>query len=120
MEWAAQREDSARGQAVRFTYTSRDGEEGFPGTVHVTVTYSLTEENELITEMSATTGGHMLARQPWLPAGAGWPEDLEHLPPGRPVSAPVRPRQTSPFSVSLPPSLHPSLPSSPYTFVVMY
>ncbi|KAL4447516.1 hypothetical protein ABPG75_004735 [Micractinium tetrahymenae] len=55
VEWAAQRQDSDRGQAVRFTYTSQDGEEGFPGTLHVAVTYTLTEENELVAEMSATT-----------------------------------------------------------------
>jgi len=33
--------------AVRFTYLSRDGEEGYPGNLSVTVTYALTEENEL-------------------------------------------------------------------------
>lgn len=55
VEWQAQREDGIRGQAVRLTYTSADGEEGFPGTVHVSVTYTLTEASELITEMHATT-----------------------------------------------------------------
>jgi hypothetical protein len=127
VEWTAERQDSERGQAVRLTYTSPDGEEashaarppashhshpaasrllclcalvpqllvavfpphgqldkqgtvcianscilglqctgllrtcvcwlqGFPGTVQVAVTYTLTDGNELITEMHAVTG----------------------------------------------------------------
>jgi aldose 1-epimerase len=41
--------------AVEFRYTSPDGEEGYPGTLHVTVTYTLTDANELRLEYSATT-----------------------------------------------------------------
>ena len=37
------------------TYTSADGEEGYPGEVKVTVTFSLTERNELIIDYRATT-----------------------------------------------------------------
>jgi aldose 1-epimerase len=40
---------------VVFTYTSKDGEEGFPGTVKATVTYTLTPLNQLLVDMSATT-----------------------------------------------------------------
>jgi len=40
---------------VVFTYTSEDGEEGFPGTVKATVTYTLTPLNQLLVDMSATT-----------------------------------------------------------------
>jgi aldose 1-epimerase len=36
-------------------YTSRDGEEGYPGTLHATVTYTLTSRNELIFDYLAAT-----------------------------------------------------------------
>jgi aldose 1-epimerase len=37
------------------SYTSPDGEEGFPGTVDTTVTYTLTNENEIVMQYVATT-----------------------------------------------------------------
>jgi aldose 1-epimerase len=40
---------------VTFSYTSRDGEEGFPGTVVASVVYTLTRHRELRIEMSATS-----------------------------------------------------------------
>jgi aldose 1-epimerase len=41
--------------AVAFTYTSADGEEGFPGTMEVTLTYTLTDANELRLSYRATS-----------------------------------------------------------------
>ena len=38
-----------------FSYVSADGEEGFPGELKVTATYSLNEQNELKLEYRATT-----------------------------------------------------------------
>lgn len=42
-------------QSVEFSYTSPDGEEGYPGTLQVKVVYSLNEDNELKWEATATT-----------------------------------------------------------------
>jgi len=38
-----------------FTYTSKDGEEGFPGNLKCSITFSLTNNNELVIDYSATT-----------------------------------------------------------------
>ncbi len=45
--------DSASGVTLR--YTSADGEEGFPGTVAASVTYTLTDGNELVVAYDAAT-----------------------------------------------------------------
>jgi aldose 1-epimerase len=43
------------GAAVKFSYTSPDGEEGYPGTLTAAVTMTLTDDNELRLDYSATT-----------------------------------------------------------------
>jgi aldose 1-epimerase len=42
-------------QGVKFSYTSPDGEESYPGALAMTVTYTLTDKNEIRIEYSATT-----------------------------------------------------------------
>lgn len=41
--------------SIELSYTSLDGEEGFPGNVRTKVTYTLTPENEFVIKYSATT-----------------------------------------------------------------
>jgi aldose 1-epimerase len=47
--------------SVTLTYTSPDGEEGYPGTLSVSATYRLTESNELSVEYKATTDAPTIA-----------------------------------------------------------
>jgi aldose 1-epimerase len=47
--------DTPEGPAIRFSYLSKDGEEGYPGNVTATVTYTLTNDNAFKIEMEATT-----------------------------------------------------------------
>ncbi|MGI4737990.1 MAG: aldose epimerase family protein [Janthinobacterium lividum] len=53
--WTAKPGTSADGQTLTLTYLSKDGEEGYPGNLNVTVTYTLTEANALKIDYSATT-----------------------------------------------------------------
>ncbi len=43
------------GVGVKLSYLSKDGEEGYPGNLHATVTYILTNDDELRIEYEATT-----------------------------------------------------------------
>jgi aldose 1-epimerase len=53
--WQAESFQSKDGVGVVFTYTSPDGEEGYPGNLKAKVTYTLTDQNELIFDYQATT-----------------------------------------------------------------
>ena len=53
--WHATPADTADGPALELTYVSKDGEEGYPGTVTAKTIYTLTDANELMVEMLATT-----------------------------------------------------------------
>ena len=54
--WTIAKVDSGKNQAsVTLTYASADGEEGYPGTMHVSATFTLTEGNELHVTYRATS-----------------------------------------------------------------
>lgn len=53
--WAATTKTTANGPALELRYTSKDGEEGYPGNLAVTAVYTLTEDNALQLDFSAVT-----------------------------------------------------------------
>jgi aldose 1-epimerase len=53
--WAGQPFQSDTAVGVVLTYTSSDGEEGYPGTLSTEVTYTLTDADELVVDYRATT-----------------------------------------------------------------
>ena len=53
--WTAREVETDEGEALELKYVSADGEEGYPGTLDVTVVYSLTNDNELRVDYTATT-----------------------------------------------------------------
>lgn len=81
--WDGKPFKNERGQGVRFTYTSPDGEEGYPGRLELTVTYLLTNDNKLEMDFEATTdkptpvnlSQHMYFNL----AGHGTPTVLDHV-----------------------------------------
>jgi aldose 1-epimerase len=53
--WQASERPSDEGLGLELRYLSRDGEEGYPGNLSVTVIYTLTNQNALRIDYSATT-----------------------------------------------------------------
>ncbi|GAA4377481.1 aldose epimerase family protein [Hymenobacter koreensis] len=53
--WQAEPGTSANGQTLKLSYLSKDGEEGYPGNLRVTVVYTLTNDDALQIEYTATT-----------------------------------------------------------------
>jgi aldose 1-epimerase len=53
--WSAEAIDSPAGPSLLLNLRSPDGEEGYPGTVEATTRYTLTDDDELTIEMTATT-----------------------------------------------------------------
>jgi aldose 1-epimerase len=53
--WRGEPTMTAAGPGVKLAYTSPDKEEGYPGTLSIVVQYTLTSDNALRIEMSATT-----------------------------------------------------------------
>lgn len=53
--WDGEAFSDARGTGVVFRHTSPDGDEGYPGTVTVQVSYTLTDSNDVVIDYEATT-----------------------------------------------------------------
>jgi aldose 1-epimerase len=103
--------------AVKFTYVSPDMEEGFPGTVNASITYSWTDNNEIVMDYSCTTdkktvvnvtnhayfnlhgagNGDILDHEVTLKASAFTPVDSFMIPTGE-----IRPVAGTPFDFNTP------------------
>lgn len=115
--WDAEPFEDARGVGVVFRYTSPDGEEGYPGTLNATVTYLLTDADELIFDYEATTdqatpvnltqhtyfnlaghaAGDILSHELMINADAFTPVDRTLIPTGE-----LRPVEGTPFDFRQP------------------
>jgi aldose 1-epimerase len=73
--WKASTRETADGPSLSLQYTSPDMEEGYPGTLNVTVVYTLTSKNELKIDYAATTDKdtvlNLTNHSYWNLAGAG-------------------------------------------------
>jgi len=81
--WSAEAiAETADGPSLELTYVSPDGEEGYPGEVTASVTYTLTNANELRVDMRATTDRitlvNMANHSYWNLAGADAGPITEH------------------------------------------
>ena len=108
--WAASVLPSPNGPGIKLQYVSKDGEEGYPGNLSVTAVYTLTEDNALKLEFTATTDkdtvvnlthhsyfnlagkGDILGHEVTIPAGKFTPVDSTLIPTGE-----LRPVEGTPF-----------------------
>lgn len=80
--WKGEQVETDSGVAVQFTYFSPDGEEGFPGNLHTTVRYVLSDDGSLGIAYAATTDMRTpvnLTNHAYFNlSGAGAPTVLDH------------------------------------------
>jgi len=108
--WTASVLPSGDGPALKLQYVSKDGEEGYPGNLSVTAVYTLTEDNAVKLEYTATTDkdtvvnlthhsyfnlagrGDILGHEVTIPASKFTPVDSTLIPTGE-----LRPVEGTPF-----------------------
>lgn len=80
--WEAEPVSGNNSHSLKLKYLSKDGEEGFPGNLDVTVTYTLTDDNSLKIEYLATTDKptvvNLTNHTYWNLAGEGSGDILKH------------------------------------------
>ncbi|MGQ0563171.1 MAG: aldose epimerase family protein [Gemmatimonadota bacterium] len=81
--WSAQPFTNGDSAGLVFSYTSLDGDEGYPGTLRAQVVYTLTGANELIFDYTATTNQptpvNLTQHSYFNLAGAGAGDILDHV-----------------------------------------
>src|SRR2546426_5492792 len=81
--WTGEPFQTDSGVGVRLRYTSKDGEEGFPGTLSTRVTYTLTPRDELVVDFEATTDKatpiNLSQHTYWNLHGTGGGDILDHM-----------------------------------------
>jgi aldose 1-epimerase len=116
MVWTVEDESAREHESsVKLTYFSKDGEEGFPGNLKTSVTYTLTDANELRIDYEAETdkvtivnltnhaywnlagGGSCLDNVLWIPAESYTPADANLIPTGE-----IAPLKGTPMDFSTP------------------
>jgi aldose 1-epimerase len=79
--WTIEGTDIADGAAVRLSLVSPDGDQGYPGELRVVLTYTLTNDNELKLEYSATASAttvvNLTNHSYWCLAGASTADALD-------------------------------------------
>jgi aldose 1-epimerase len=73
--WNAEPFEAKTGVGIKFTYLSKNGEEGYPGNLNVTAVYTVTNENEMAVQFTAQTDAptpvNLTNHCYWNLAGAG-------------------------------------------------
>lgn len=113
--WKAKAVQTPAGPSLRLTYVSKDMEEGYPGNLSVTAVYTLTHDNELRLDYTATTDrdtianlthhsyfnlagkGDILNHQVMIKSDAITPVDKTLIPTGE-----LRPVKGTPFDFNTP------------------